>query len=95
MKKQILRMQLLRAISCLFVLILLGCGAPTKVIKTEQVVNCTWPLPPTLTMTPDTATVAQTIQDLLKDKNNLIDYALAVQSTKKCYDESLKKGQGK
>jgi hypothetical protein len=53
-------------------------------------VNCTWADPPVLSTTPKDASVAVVIQNLLQDKNVLIDYGLKAQSTKQCFDESLK-----
>jgi len=44
-----------------------------------------------LITTPPAAPLGQLIQDLLSDKNKLIDYAITVQSTQKCYEDSLKK----
>ena len=89
MKRQTLLMRSFLAIS--FLIVLTACGTPAKIIKGNTLVDCTWPDPPVLSITPPDATVGKLIQNLLSDKNVLIDYAAKVMATKKCYEDTLGK----
>jgi len=71
---------------------MIGCSSRTVPIIPDRNIYCNSPLKPTLlSLDGNDICTKENIQKLLTNLNDLINYTLGLESTIKCFEESLKK----